>query len=143
MSSQQSTPQWAAFAESLLANHMHGVCEALATTGLLCRRLMPERFVSWHRERTSIRLPCSRRTLHLVSMATAHPHQDGHIEGNLEYRLEWPGTQHIRSASRYDAVRWCSAGLNTDEAQARLARVLEESFLPERVAEVIQELLVP
>lgn len=136
-----ATPEWAAFSESILANHMQQLTTALAARGFRIRRLMPNRFVSWHRERISLSMP-ERRAAHVEAMLNVSVKQQG-LSGRLVFTVNNAKDDHVGTVARSEELHFGSMPLNTDTAQALLERTLEAQFTPEHIAELVDQALTP
>ena len=136
-----ATPDWAAFSESILANHMQQLTTELEARGFRIRRLMPNRFVSWHRERISLAMP-QRRAAHVEAMLNVSVKQQS-LNGRLTFTVNGAKDNHMDTVARSEELHFGAMPLNTDMAQALLEQTLKAQFTPELIAELVDQALTP
>lgn len=136
-----ATPEWAAFSESLLANHMQRVKNALAERGYLVRRLLPARHTRGHCERVSIQLPQRDSAVYVESVLSVNPHAKHGLKGGLSFVVGSTKGNHQATIAKSDELKFGSLPLNIDTAQAMLEKALIAQFAPERIAHLVNETL--
>lgn len=134
-------PDWAAFSESVLANHMQRVKNALTDQGYIVRRLLPARFSSAHRERVSIQLPHDGRAVHVESVLNVNPHAKHGLKGGLSFVIDGIKDKHLATIAKSDELKFGALPLNIDAAQVMLEQTLTAQFSPEHIAQLVSQTL--